>query len=252
LIPYKNLDEVVLAACFLAAISLVSRLVVWLPGGMLSSWLVWLQSLAVGLLIGDALLHVLPEAVESGQPFERVMVALAAGALVLVAVECWIRWTPGATTEEGAQRTPFARMNLAGDFVHHVVDGVIVAAAFIGGQATGIAVMLAIALHEVPRELSSASVLVAGGYPPRRAFVLSLAMALGVPFGALIMQLVPLTPVGLGLALAAASGTVLYVALADILPGVWARLAPNQRAAPAIGMGAGFFVMWLAARMEQG
>ena len=244
--------EVVLAACFLACTSLVSRLVVWLPGGVLSSSLVWLQSLAVGLLIGDALLHVLPQAVETGQPFERVMVAFAAGALALVAVECWIRRTPGELAGEVAPRTPFARMNLAGDFVHHVVDGVIVAAAFVGGEAAGIAVMLAIALHEVPRELSSASVLVAGGYQPQRAFVLSVAMALGVPLGAVVMHLVPLTPVGLGLALAAASGTVLYVALADILPGVWARLAPNQRAAPAIGMGAGFLVMWLAARMEQG
>jgi zinc transporter ZupT len=75
-------------------------------------------------------------------------------------------------------------------------------------------------------------------------------MALGVPAGALVMHLVPLSGMGLGLALAAAAGTVLYVALADILPGIWGRLAPHQRAAPAIGMCAGLLVMWLAARME--
>jgi len=244
--------EVLLAACFLGATSLVSRLVVWLPGGALSPWLVWLQSLAVGLLVGDALLHVLPEALETGQPFDQVMLALAAGALVLVVVESWVRRGPRVPSLDGTQRTPYARMNLAGDFVHHVVDGVIVAAAFLAGESAGIAVMLAIALHEVPREISSASVLVAGGYPPRRAFALSVLMALGVPVGALGMHLVPLSPSGLGLALAAASGTVLYVALADILPGIWARLAPGQRAAPVIGASAGLLVMWLAARMEQG
>jgi zinc transporter ZupT len=242
---------VVIAACLLGAISLVSRLVVWLPGNVLSSRLVWLQALAVGLLIGDALLHVLPQAVGTGQPFDRVMVAFAAGALALVAVECWIRSVPGVLVSDRRRLAPFARMNLAGDFVHHLVDGVIVAAAFAGGEAAGIAVMLAIALHEIPRELSSASVLVAGGYPPQRAFLLSVVMALGVPIGALAMHIVPLTPIGLGLALAAASGTVLYVALADILPGLWGRLAHNQRAAPAIGVCAGFLVMWLAARMEQ-
>lgn len=246
------LHEVLLAACVLGATSLVSRLVVWLPGGALSPWLVWLQSLAVGLLVGDALLHVLPEALETGQPFDHVMLALAAGALALVVVESWVRRAPLVPSLEGTQRTPFARMNLAGDFVHHLVDGIIVAAAFLAGESAGIAVMLAIALHEVPRELSSASVLVAGGYPPRHAFALSVLMALGVPAGALMMNLVPLSPSGLGLALAAASGTVLYVALADILPGIWARLAPNQRAAPVIGASAGLLVMWLAARMEQG
>jgi zinc transporter ZupT len=242
--------EVLLAACFLGATSLVSRLVVWLPGSVLSSSLVWLQSLAVGLLVGDALLHVLPEALETGQPFEQAMLALAAGAVALVVVESWIRRGPVVSPGDVAQRMPFARMNLAGDFLHHVVDGVIVAAAFLGGEAAGIAVMLAIALHEIPRELSSASVLVAGGYPPKRAFLLSVLMALGVPAGALVMHLVPLSGMGLGLALAAAAGTVLYVALADILPGIWGRLAPHQRAAPAIGMCAGLLVMWLAARME--
>jgi zinc transporter ZupT len=242
--------EVLLAACFLGATSLISRLVVWLPGHMLSSSLVWLQSLAVGLLIGDALLHVLPEALETGQSFDNAMLALAAGAVALVIVESWIRRAPAVPAGDILQRTPFARMNLAGDFLHHLVDGVIVGAAFLGGEAAGIAVMLAIALHEVPRELSSASVLVAGGYPPQRAFALSVMMALGVPAGALAMHLVPLSGMGLGLALAAASGTVLYVALADILPGIWGRLAPHQRAAPALGMCAGLLVMWLAARME--
>lgn len=244
--------EVLLAACFLGTTSLVSRLVVWLPGVVLSSWLVWLQSLAVGLLIGDALLHVLPEAVESGQPFDHLMLALAAGALALLAVECWVRRPAVVLVGDGVPRASFARMNLAGDFVHHVVDGIIVAAAFVGGGAAGIAVMLAIALHEIPRELSSASVLVAGGYPPRRAFSLSVMMALGVPAGALMMHLTPLSSTGFGLALAAASGTVLYIALADILPGVWARLGPHQRAVPALGVCAGVLVMWLAARMEQG
>jgi len=244
--------DLLMAACFLSATSLVSRLVVWLPGAVLSSWLVWFQSLAVGLLVGDALLHVLPQAVETGQPFDRVMLALAAGTLALVGVECWVRRAPAVTSLTEPQHTPFARMNLAGDFLHHIVDGIIVAAAFVGGETAGVAVMLAIALHEIPRELSSASVLVAGGYLPQRAFVLSVLMALGVPAGALAMHLVPLSANGLGLALAAASGAVLYIALADILPGVWARLASHQRAVPAVGVCVGLLLMWLAAQMEHG
>jgi len=66
------------------------------------------------------------------------------------------------------------------------------------------------------------------------------------------MHLVPLSANGLGLALAAASGAVLYIALADILPGVWARLASHQRAVPAVGVCAGLLLMWLAAQLEHG
>lgn len=232
-----------MASLMLGATSFASRLVVWLPGKALIRFLPWLQSLAVGLLLGDALLHVLPHALETGLPEPTIMALTGLGVLAMVAIEGFLR--PGI--DDGAPPVApatFARMNLVGDFLHHFVDGIVLAAGFIAGEAVGLATLLAVALHEVPREIGSAGVLVAGGYSPRDAFRLSVGMAAAVPAGALTMQWARLDEHATGAAMALACGTVLYVALADILPGIWQRTRKASRWAPALGTCVGLAFMW--------
>lgn len=243
-----SLTDVLLASFSIAMTSVASRLLVWLPLGSLARILPWLQPVAVGLLVGDALLHVLPESLETGLSTNAAFKCVAIGAALLVAVECFVRPRARSTGAPGPEA--FARMNLAGDFLHHLVDGVVVGVSFLAGSASGFAVMLAIIAHEIPREVGSAGVLVAGGYPPRKAFWLSLAMASAVPVGALLMLAAPLHDGTLGVALALAAGTVLYVALADVLPAAWSRIGTTHRIAPFIGVVAGLAFMWMAAGWE--
>lgn len=232
-----------MASLMLGATSFASRLVVWLPGGALTKALPWLQSLAVGLLLGDALLHVLPHALGTGLSEQAIMGLTSLGVLAMVAIEGFLRPAVEDGLPAGAPAT-FARMNLVGDFLHHFVDGIVLAAGFIAGEAVGLATLLAVALHEVPREIGSASVLVAGGYSPRDAFRWSVGMAAAVPAGALTMQWARLDDHATGAAMAIACGTVLYVALADILPGVWQRARRASRWVPACGISLGLAFMW--------
>jgi zinc transporter ZupT len=144
----------------------------------------------------------------------------------------------------------FARMTLIADFIHHLVDGVILAGAFTAGLPTGLLALVAIGLHEVPREMGSAGVLVAAGYPPRRAFVLSVAMASAVPLGALTLYAWSGSADVAPVLSAFAAGTILHVALADILPFVWVRARAERRFSPAIGVGTGILFMLVAAGIE--
>jgi zinc and cadmium transporter len=54
---------------------------------------------------------------------------------------------------------PFARMNLVGDMVHNLIDGMIIGVAFMGGWEVGVATTIAVILHEIPQEIGDFGVL---------------------------------------------------------------------------------------------
>ena len=83
--------DVLLASLSIAATSVASRLLVWLPNSSLARVLPWLQPVSVGLLVGDALLHVLPESLETGLSPDAAFKCVAIGTSMLVGVECFVR-----------------------------------------------------------------------------------------------------------------------------------------------------------------
>ncbi|WP_158543228.1 ZIP family metal transporter [Dyella psychrodurans] len=235
-----------LAATLVASVALTARLLVWLPPPQLIRILPWLQSLAAGLLMGDALLHMVPDALAQGESIGRVGPHILMGMLALFTVECVLRAlrTPGTTAT-------FAHMNIVGDALHHLVDGVVIGASFTVNPAVGWLVALAIMLHELPREVSNAGVLIAGGYDRDAAFILTFATCGATPFGALLMAgLAPAAFLAESLVLAA--GTTLYLACGDLIPALWANATKSrQRLAPALGVSAGVILMWIAALLER-
>jgi zinc and cadmium transporter len=240
-----DLPGALMASAIVAAASLSARLVIWLPPRHLRNWLPWLQAMAAGLLVGDALLHMLPEALARGIPPGQVGNCLTLGVLCLLCIECVVRAmsTPSSTAA-------FARMDIVGDIFHHLVDGVVIGSSFAIDRKLGFVVALAIMAHELPREMSNAGVLVAGGYAPRRAFILTLATTLAIPLGALSIALVGHSDIVLGTSLALAAGTTLYLACGDVLPAVWQNLGRRQPFTPMLGAAAGMAFMWLAAALD--
>jgi len=240
-----DLAGVMSASLLVALASLSARLVIWLPPRRLQAWLPWLQATAAGLLIGDALLHMLPEAIEHGISIDQAGAWIGLGMLGLLALECLVR-----TVGTSSSTAVYARMDIIGDTLHHFVDGTVIGAAFAIDHTLGFVVALAIMAHELPREMGNAGVLVAGGYAPRQAFFWSAATTLAIPCGALLITLTGHSPWLLGSSLALAAGTTLYLACGDVLPGVWPNLDKGHRFAPIVGVAAGMVFMWLAASLD--
>jgi zinc and cadmium transporter len=194
-----------------------------------------LVSFAVGAMLGGALLHLLPEAYERMGSGPRTGALALAGVLGFFVLEKFLHWRHehaapeeivGATGEGAAHShahehsgAPFATLNLAGTVVHNLVDGAIVAAAYLASVPTGLVTTLAVLLHEIPQEIGNFGVLVYGGYTPRRAllfnFLAGLAGLVGAGLALIIGQrvsgfadaLLPLT-----------AGAFLYVAGSDLIP----------------------------------
>jgi zinc transporter ZupT len=247
MLHFLGLPGALLASGVLASASLAARVVMWLPSAPLRAWLPWLQALTVGLLLGDASLHMLPEALRYGSlSAQQVGLCLALGMLFLLLVECVMRSVPAR-----AGATAFARMDVVADFLHHLVDGIVIGATFAVDTRLGVVVTLAVLGHELPREASNAGVLIAGGYTPRRAFALSVATTAAIPLGAAGVIVLGQTPAFLATNLVLAAGAAIYLACGDLLPGLWQTLGQRGRFIPILGAAAGLAFMWLAALGEQ-
>ena len=117
-------------------------------------------------------------------------------------------------------------MVLIGDSLHNATDGVVIAAAFLADFNLGVVTSLAIIAHEVPQEVSDFFVLLHSGYTRKKAFlynlISSLAMVAGgvVAYFALENAQTYVTPV-----LAFAAASMLYVAVADLIPTLHRRFS---------------------------
>ena len=110
---------------------------------------------------------------------------------------------------------------LIGDAFHNFVDGAVVAAAVMTSIPLGISTAVAVAAHEIPQEVGDFAILLHAGYSRGRALFLnvlsSAASAVGAVAAFVAFDMVP-RMLPYFLALAAAS--FLYVAMADLIPGL--------------------------------
>ena len=70
-----------------------------------------------------------------------------------------------------------APMAFLGDAVHNFVDGSLIAAGFLTDPSIGLLTMVAVGLHELPREVGTFGMFVPGGIRPMRAVLYNLATA---------------------------------------------------------------------------
>jgi zinc and cadmium transporter len=198
---------------FSAASSLVNRMV----------------SLSAGLLLGTAVLHLLPEAFESHADAHWLGWVLLAGFVGFFLLEKFevLRHShhhegDGHDHHHGHDRQeagPGGMLILVGDGIHNLADGFIIAAAFIADPALGWLAAAAIAAHEIPQEVGDFIVLLNAGYTKARALaynaIAGLAAVVGGVIGYFALQAADeLLPFVLVLA----ASSFIYIALADLVP----------------------------------
>ena len=221
--------------------------------GALRRHLPYLVSLAVGVLLATALLHLLPEAVSQLGNTKRLWSLLGATMLVLFTVERLFFVLTGKDAEPAlgpgaphhhhhqAHSTRPFNLILAG-MVHALVDGTAVAVAFLVSPRLGWLTAAAVALHEVPHRLGDFAVLVHLKVPAQRS--LQLAVLAGMPS---FLGLAAVVVLGSHSATCSAAllpisaGSFLYIATVNLLPELQheCQLSPMllQLAAVSLGIG---------------
>lgn len=228
-----TLFSIVLATAAVALLSLVGILTLFVKGKKPGRGTLALVALSTGAMLGNAIFHLLPEAIESGEaagiPLMQTLVVLVGGFVLSFLFEQGFSLHHCHSTSHHGNGSspdrchsdikPFAPLVLWSDAVHNFIDGLIVAASFAVSPALGVSTALAVALHEIPQELGDFAVLVYGGYKRKRALVLNLLSALTIVLGGVAGYFLASTVGGvIPFLIPFAAGSFLYVAAADLLP----------------------------------
>lgn len=202
-----------------------------------TAWLPHLISFATGALLGAALLELLPNAIEGAgiANVHLVGLALVAGIFAFFVLEKLVLWrhchvddcdthTPSQEQRDKASTV----LILAGDSIHNALDGVLIAAAFMTDVRLGIVTSVAVIAHEIPQEVGDLAILLQGGMSRGRALALNLLTSLTSIVGGLIAYFALGQALdALPYALAVAAACFLYVAVADLIPGLHRRVEPR-------------------------
>ena len=210
-----------------------------------------LISYAIGTLLGAAFLEILPHAFELSPSAQSVSATVLIGILLFFVLEKLMLWRHRHEGSDHAHHNHadhgrIATMVIVGDTFHNCVDGVIIAGAFLVSVELGIITALAIITHEVPQEVGDFLVLLHSGYSKAQAFAFNILSSVAMFVGGVVayygLQTVHRwVPLLLGIAAA----SMIYVSVADLIPGLHQRRELGATVQQVLLIAAGIATIWL-------
>ncbi|MCY7388597.1 MAG: ZIP family metal transporter [Burkholderiales bacterium] len=231
-------------------------------------------SYAVGALLGVVFLDLLPHIFEQTTHYHAAAGWLLVGILAFFVLEKLVLWRhnhdhAGAAEAAIAQShgqghaghghahaghghahetgpTTSAWMIIIGDGFHNFTDGLAIAAAFMADVRIGVVTSIAIIAHELPQELGDFLVLIHSGFSRRRALFWNVMSSFATLLGALLAyaMLVSLSDYAI-MFLCFAASSMIYVAIADLIPGLHKRSTLTDSAQQISLIGAGVASIWM-------
>ena len=209
-----------LASVFIVSvISLVGVITLSINVEKLRKLLIYLVSFAAGALLGDAFIHLLPEAAEEAGFGVAISLYVLFGIGFSFLIEKVVHWHHFHYPLDEGHVHPFAIMNLVGDLVHNFIDGIIIAASYMVSIPVGIATTIAVILHEIPQEISDFGVLLHGGFTKAKALFYNFLTALTSVLGAVVVLVIGSNVENItGFLVPFTAGSFIYIAGSDLIP----------------------------------
>jgi len=196
-----------------------------------TTWIPMLVSYAIGALLGAAFLEIIPHAFEKAP--RQAGFSILVGIFVFFVLEKLLLWRH-CHTEDCEVHDPHEHgrgdqgrtgaLIMVGDTVHNFVDGVLIAAAFLESTELGLIAALAIIAHEIPQEVGDFLILLHSGYSRAKALALNLGSSLATLVGGVGgYYLLPIFGGWEAALLGFVAASMVYVAVADLIPGLHRR-----------------------------
>ncbi len=219
---YLTLVYIIASTVIVSLLSLIGIVTLAFNKSLLNKILFILIAFAAGALMGGAFFHILPESIEHVDPlnFSIILIVGFATFFLLERVIYWRHCHEGVCDVH-----PFTYLNLIGDGIHNLIDGVLIAASYMLDINLGTIITLAVIAHEIPQEIGDFGILVYGGFERVKALGYNLLSAITAIAGALITYFLFQGNVMLGgytgfiySVLPFAAGGFIYIASSDLIP----------------------------------
>jgi len=207
-----------------------------------TTWIPMLVSYAIGALLGASFLEVIPHAFEKAP--RQAGFSILLGIFAFFVLEKLLLWRH-CHTENCEVHDPHEHghsdhgrtgaLIMVGDTVHNFVDGVLIAAAFLESTELGLIAALAIIAHEIPQEVGDFLILLHSGYSRAKALALNLGSSLATLVGGVGgYYLLPIFAGWEASLLGFVAASMVYVAVADLIPGLHRRPQLRDTASQAL------------------
>lgn len=206
----------IIATILVSLISLISIFFIFIKTPVLKKLTLFFVSFAIGGLLGDAFIHLLPQSFEKLGTNLNTSLLIIAGMLLFFIIEKVLRWRH---CHEIDCNNSMVTLNLVGDTVHNMIDGMIITASFMVSTPVGITTTLAVILHEIPQEIGHFGIFIHNGLSVFKSITYNLFSALASVLGVFLtillgshvtnfyLYLIPIT-----------AGGFIYLASSDLIP----------------------------------
>jgi ZIP family zinc transporter/zinc and cadmium transporter len=181
---------------------------------------VYLISFAAGIMLATSFLHIIPESMEV---YEHAPLLVLVGVIIFYLLESVVMLHP--CHDEACEIHRMGIISWIGLTFHSLLDGVAIGLGFEISLQLGIVTALAVLLHELPEGIATTGILMHANLKRTKILLYSLAVALATPTGAVLAYFflgrLPLEIIGILLALAA--GSFIYISAADLIPQIHKR-----------------------------
>lgn len=228
--------------------------VIW-PATVRARLLPHMVSFATGTLLGAAFVGLLPRALDAAGPgaYQGIGLAVLGGILLFFSLEKLVLWRhchhdscEVHAHDRAGHRESSGVLILLGDGLHNFLDGVLIAAAFLTDINVGVVTSLAVFAHEVPQEVGDLAILLNAGMSRGRAMFLNLLVSLTAVAGALVAYFwLEGTQGVVPYVLAVAAASFIYVAVADLIPGLHRRFDLATSASQLVLIAAGIVLIFV-------
>tara|TARA_B100001971_G_C18169345_1_gene526142 strand:+ start:536 stop:1171 length:636 start_codon:yes stop_codon:yes gene_type:complete len=178
------------------------------------------MSFSAGAILGTAFFDLLPEALKIVD-VSVVFSYLALGFGIFFFLERSIYWYHGHGHPfdklVGSVKS-YVYLNLIGNGIHNLLDGMVITTAFLLNFPLGIATTIAVIFHELPQEVGDFGILVFGGLSKRRALLFNFLTAL-TAFVSVYLALLLIEIEGFaGILISISAGGFIYLGASELLP----------------------------------